>query len=84
MKAAIHLVRVEQVLAGVDYQLSDPVSLGLKFRYADFGDLEDESACTQLRGHASVAGNPPRPVTYYIQTDDIQFWGVSLNMKYAF
>ena len=73
-----------QVLAGVDYQVSDPLSIGLKFRWADFGEFEDESAYTELRGHASVAGNPPRPVTYYIRTDDIQFWGVSLNMKYHF
>ena len=73
-----------QVLAGVDYQVSEPVTLGLKFRWADFGTFEDESEYTRLRGHASVAGNPPRPVTYYIRTDDMQFWGVSLNMKYQF
>ena len=29
-------------------------------------------------------GIPKVPVTYYIRTDDIQFWGVSLNMKYQF
>ncbi len=73
-----------QVLAGVDYQVSDPVSLGLKFRWADYGEFEDESAYDRLRSHASVAGNPPVPVTYYVRTDDIQFWGVSLNMKYQF
>ena len=73
-----------QALAGVDYQVSDPVTIGLKFRWADFSEFEDESAYDRLRGHASVAGNPPRPVTYYIRTDDIQFWGVSVNMKYQF
>ena len=73
-----------QALAGVDYQVSDPVTIGLKFRWADYGEFEDESAYDRLRGHASVAGNPPRPVTYYVKTDDIQFWGVSLNMKYQF
>ena len=73
-----------QALAGVDYQVSEPFSIGLKFRYAMFGEFEDDSEYTRLRGHASVAGNPPRPVTYYIRTDDIQFWGVSLNMKYQF
>lgn len=73
-----------QALVGVDYQVSEPLTIGLKFRYADFGEFEDESEYTKLRGHASVAGNPPRPVTYYIRTDDIQFWGVSLNMKYQF
>ena len=73
-----------QALAGVDYQVSEPLTIGLKFRYAMFGEFEDESEYTRLRSHASVAGNPPRPVTYYIRTDDIQFWGVSLNMKYQF
>ncbi len=73
-----------QALAGVDYQVSDPVSIGLKFRWADFGEFKDESHYDFLRNHASVAGNPPVPVTYYVRTDDIQFWGVSLNVKYAF
>lgn len=73
-----------QALAGVDYQVSDPVSIGLKFRWADFGEFKDESHYDSLRNHASVAGNPPVPVTYYVRTDDIQFWGVSLNVKYAF
>ncbi|MCY4131390.1 MAG: outer membrane beta-barrel protein [Nitrospira sp.] len=74
-----------QALAGVDYQVSEPLTIGLKFRYAMFGEFEDESQYTRLRGHAPVVGNPPtRPATYYINTDDIQFWGVSLNMKYQF
>ena len=73
-----------QALAGVDYQVSEPLTIGLKFRYAAFGEFEDDSPYTKLRGHESVAGNPPVPVTYYIRTDDIQFWGVSLNMKYQF
>lgn len=74
-----------QALAGVDYQVSEPLTIGLKFRYAMFGEFEDESEYTKLRGHDPVVGNPPtRPATYYVRTDDIQFWGVSLNMKYQF
>ena len=73
-----------QALAGVDYQVSEPLTIGLKFRYAMFGEFEDESEYTRLRGHASVAGNSRKPVAYYIRTDDIEFWGVSLNMKYQF
>ena len=42
------------------------------------------NSTNQLRSHPSEAGDPRRPVTYYISTDDIQFWGVSLNMKYQF
>ena len=74
-----------QALAGVDYQVSEPFSIGLKFRYAMFGEFEDESQYTELRGHAPLVGKPAtQPATYYIRTDDIQFWGVSLNMKYQF
>ncbi len=72
-----------QVLAGVDYQLSDPVSIGLKFRWADFGEFEDEAEWDRLRSHDSTNGDGVR-VRYKVMTDDIQFWGLSLNMKYAF
>lgn len=74
-----------QLLAGLDYQVSEPLTIGLKFRYAMFGEFEDESVYKRLRGHDGVVGNPPtQPATYFISTDDIQFWGVSLNMKYQF
>ena len=73
-----------QAIAGLDYRVSDSVSIGLKFRWADHGEFDDESEYEYLRDHASVAGNPPVPVTYYVKTDDIQFWGVSLNVKYHF
>ena len=75
-----------QVLAGVDYQVSDPVSIGLKFRWADFGEFEGGDEWNQLRSHDSAVGpeeGSPR-VRYGVVTDDIQFWGVSLNMKYQF
>ena len=75
-----------QVLAGVDYQVSEPVSIGLKFRWADFGEFEDGREWDQLRTHDSAIGpgaGSPR-IRYGVVTDDIQFWGVSLNMKYQF
>ena len=73
-----------QAIIGADYQVSDPFSIGLKFRWADFAEFDDESEYDYLRDHASVAGNPPVPVTYYVKTDDIRFWGISLNLKYHF
>ena len=42
-----------QVIAGVDYQVSEPVSIGLKFRWADFGEFEDGEEWDQLRSHES-------------------------------
>ena len=73
-----------QVVAGVDYQVSEPVSIGLKFRWADFGEFEDGREWDQLRSHPSTNLRPGDPVRYKMMTDDIQFWGVSLNMKYQF
>ncbi len=73
-----------QALAGVDYQVSDPVSIGLKFRWADFGEFKDEAEWDQLRSHDSARAPGGTRVRYFVMTDDIQFWGLSLNMKYAF
>lgn len=74
-----------QIVAGVDYRVSDPVSIGLKFRWADFGEFESERhEWDQLRSHESARGPNRARVTYRVMTDDIQFWGLSLNMKYAF
>ena len=73
-----------QIVAGVDYRVSEPVSIGLKFRWADFGEFEDGREWDQLRSHPSTNLRPGDPVRYIMSTDDIQFWGVSLNMKYQF
>ena len=74
-----------QILAGVDYRVSDPVSIGLMFRWADFGEFESERhEWDELRGHESRRAPGGRRVLYQVTTDDIQFWGLSLNVKYAF
>ena len=73
-----------QVIAGVDYQVSEPVSIGLKFRWADFAEFEDGGEWNQLRSHDSARSPGGARVQYKVMTDDIQFWGVSLNMKYQF
>ena len=73
-----------QAIAGLDYQVSAPVTLGVKFRWVGFGEFHDESEYDYLRSHASVAGNPPVPVTYYVRTNDLRFLAVSLDMKYRF
>ena len=72
-----------QVLAGVDYQVSEPFTIGLKFRWTDFGEFQDSEEWDQLRSHDSTLGRGTR-VRYHVTTEDIQFWGVSLNMKYQF
>lgn len=77
-----------QLLAGVDYPLDERLIIGLKARYADFGgDFKDGSTWDELRSHESTiapGGNPEHIVEYEIKTDDLSFWGVSLNLKYFF
>ena len=73
-----------QVLAGLDYRLTEQITMGLKARWVDLNQFRDEDPYSLLRSHASVAGNPPRPVTYYIATNDVDFFGLTLAIKYAF
>ncbi len=80
-----------QWIAGLDYAWSERFSVGLKFRYGDsFDDFEDgNNAWKPLRGHESTVGPPGTPgsnlpVRYAIQADDLNFWGISLNLKYFF
>ena len=73
-----------QAVAGLDYRVGGRVTLGFRLRWVGFGDFDDESEYDHLRGHESVAGNPPVPVTYYVRTEDIGFLAVSLGMKSRF
>ncbi len=78
-----------QAIAGVDYQVRESVTIGLKFRWADFSEFKDGGEYAQLRSHASTnsadAADPRSArVQYAFTTDDLTFWGVSLNMKYQF
>ena len=73
-----------QVLAGVDFPLSGPVTLGLKFRWVNFGEFQsDPVEWDQLRSHESTVGRGA-PVLYQAMTDDSRFWNASLNLKYQF
>ena len=73
-----------QAVAGVDYPVSEPVTIGLKFRWANFSEFEGGKEWNQLRSHESTNMRSGDPVRYKVSTDDIQFWGVSFNMKYQF
>ncbi len=74
-----------QLLAGVDYLLNDRVTLGLKLRWAKFGEFKDDgNPWDRLRSHDSLTGPGGEPIVYSVETDDIQFWGLSLALKYRF
>ena len=77
-----------QILFGVDYTLSERTSLGLKGRWVKFADFSDRLVWDPLRSHAPYVGgtvqNPTNPVSGNMSTSDIEFFGISLNMKYHF
>ena len=73
-----------QALAGIDYQVSDQVSLGIKVRWTDFGEFSARRERDQLRSHDSTIRPGGDRIWYGARTDDIQFFGASLNLKYYF
>ncbi len=74
-----------QILFGVDYTLSERTSLGLKGRWVKFADFSDGIVWDPLRSHAPYVGaNNTDPVSGNMSTSDIEFFGISLNMKYHF
>ena len=76
-------VRGYQVLFGADYALNDLMSLGVKGRWVGFDRFQDGGAWDRLRSHASeVRLDGSEPVAYEIQLDDIELFGVSLELKY--
>ena len=76
-----------QVLGGVDYAMSDAVSLGIKGRWVRFGRFAaDDIEWERLRSHASeLRLDGSEPVRLRIRTDGaLSFMGVSLAMRYTF
>ncbi|MBC9866468.1 MAG: hypothetical protein F7O42_01065 [Opitutae bacterium] len=80
-----------QLLAGLDYALSEGFYAGIKLRYGDaFENFQDgDNEWKPLRGHGSTVGPPGEPggnlpVRYEISADNLTFWGVSLSLKYFY
>lgn len=76
-----------QILFGVDYAVTEAMSLGLKGRWVRFGSFENgnDAVWDPLRSHVpNIRRDGSEPVAGGIRTDNIQFFGISLNMKYHF
>ena len=76
-----------QMLGGVDYAMSDAVSLGIKGRWVRFGRFAAEDIeWERLRSHASeLRLDDSEPVRFRIRTDGaLSFVSVSLAMRYTF
>ncbi len=77
-----------QILFGVDYAMTEAMSLGLKGRYVMFDSFDSGDGSLvwdPLRGHPpNLRTDGGEPVSGAISTNNIQFFGISLNMKYHF
>ena len=74
-----------QILFGVDYAVTEAMSLGLKGRWVKFNSFSDGIVWDPLRSHAPYVGaGNTNPVSGNMSTSDIEFFGISLNMKYHF
>ena len=82
-----HRLPAYQILGGVDYAMSDAVSLGVKVRWVRFGRfLAEGIEWERLRSHPSqLRLDGSEPVTFRIRTAGVlSFVGVSLAMRYTF
>ena len=83
-----------QLLLGADYAVDERLSAGVRFRYAQFGEFEgDREPWDTLRGHESTVAPPSRvadigarsnTILWRAESDDIEYWGVMLSLRYRF
>lgn len=83
-----------QLLLGADYAVDERLSAGVRLRYAQFGEFEgDREPWDTLRGHESTVAPPSRvadigdrsnTILWQAESDDIEYWGVTLSLRYRF
>ena len=75
-----------QVLFGVDYAITEATSLGLKGRWVNFSSFRDDRIDWELlRSHpVNLRKDGSEPVWDRFRTDDVEFFGISVNLKYHF
>ncbi len=74
-----------QLIAGVDYMLTDHLAAGIKVRYVEYDSFKDGDEWDILRSHTSnVRRDGSEPVVYDIKVDDMEMFTASLTLKYKF
>lgn len=74
-----------QLIAGVDYMLTDHLVVGAKARWVEYDSFKDGDEWNTLRSHTSnVRKDGSEPVVYDIKVDDMEMFAVSLTLKYEF
>ena len=73
-----------QLLAGIDYALTDRTSVGIKARWAQFDDFKDDAAYDQVRDHAPVYVDGVTPFVDQVKMDNIEYWAITVGFKRRF
>ena len=73
-----------QVLAGMDYALTDRTSVGVKARWTQFDDFRDRAPYAQIRSHEPVDVDGVTPFVDQVRMDNIEYWAVTVGFKHRF
>ena len=73
-----------QFLGGLDYALTEKVSIGMQARWASFQDLEGDTVWDLIRSHRPVRADGETPFDSKLTFSDIQYWALSFGLKYSF
>ena len=74
-----------QIMGGVDYALTERVSIGMKGRWTRLDGFTKKSRkWNQIRSHKPVQADGTTPFTSEIKVDDIDHWTVTVGLKYRF
>ena len=74
-----------QLMAGLDYLLTDHLVLGVKARWVEYDSFKDKDEWDALRSHPSnLRRDGSEPVVYDIKVDDMEMFAVSMVLKYKF
>lgn len=73
-----------QFLGGLDYALTERVSIGVKGRWARFQDIRHNAVWNKIRNHEPVLADGKTPYRVRIKLDGIAYWGMTIGLKYHF
>ena len=73
-----------QFLGGLDYALTERVSIGLKGRWARFQNIRHNAVWNSIRSHEPVLADGVTPYRVRIKLDNVQYWGMTIRLKYHF
>ena len=73
-----------QLLAGVDYALSDAVSVGALVRWVQVGDVDHHAVFDTVRSHAPVRADGVTPFDADVALGNLDYVAVTFSLKYRF